>query len=115
MAGCNCKSKGNKGIDALNNTNAPKEKLGPMIITYALKIVGFLILIAALPIINLFIIWFMFKTLVLNKEVNMKPLLLAIGSKFKEKNEDEEVEDYDSLTEEDVEMVDVEIITNTSK
>ena len=71
-------------------------------------------MIAALPIINLFIIWFIFRTLVLNKDVNIKPLLSAIGKKFKEEEEEDE-DEYDELTEDDVVMVDVEDITNKSK
>jgi hypothetical protein len=114
MSGCNCKTGGNK--DALtNNASQSNENLGQKIVTYALKSFAFILLLVALPIINLFIIWFMFKTLVLNKDINMKPLLLAIGQKFKEKEEDDEDIDYDNLTEDDVVMVDVEEITSTSK
>ena len=72
-----------------------------------------------LPLINIAIIWFMFNTLVLNKDVNIKPLLLALGNQFKEKkyeDDDEiDIEEFNELTEDDVVMVDVEDITNKSK
>lgn len=108
--GCNCKS--DKSIDSyLTDSEKPKEKIGPRIGTYILKSLAFLLMIAALPIINIFIIWFIFRTLMLNKDVNIKPLLTVIGKKFQDKEEDEE-EEYDDLTEEDVVMIDVEDITN---
>jgi hypothetical protein len=113
MSGCGCKSNGNK--DGLTSSIPSNEKLGQKIVTYTLKSLMFLLLLLALPIINLFIIWFMFKTLVLNKDINMKPLLLAIGQKFKEKDDEEDDIDFDNLTEDDVVMVDVEDITSTSK
>lgn len=114
MADCGCKS--NKNIDSyLSDGKKSDKKLVPTIGMYALKSIGFILMLAALPIINLFIIWFIFRTLILNKDVDIKPLLLAIGKKFKQIDGDEDDSDYDSLTEEDVVMVDVEDITNKSK
>lgn len=110
--GCNCKGN-NKNIDSyLGNGTKSTEKLGPRIGTYILKSLAFVLMIAALPIINLFIIWFIFRTLILNKEVNIKPLLTAIGKKFQDKDEEEDETEFDELTEDDVVMVDVEDITN---
>lgn len=111
MSGCNCKGN-NKNIDSyLADGEKSNEKLGPKIGSYVLKFMVFLLMVAALPIINLFIIWFIFRTLMLNKEVNIKPLLNVIGKKFQDK-EIEEEEEYNDLTEEDVVMVGVEDITN---
>ena len=90
MSGCNCKGN-NKNIDSyLTDGEKSNEKLGPKIGSYVLKFVAFLLMVVALPIINLFIIWFMFRTLMLNKEVNIKPLLNVIGKKFQEKEIEEE-------------------------
>jgi|ERR1035437_5762432 hypothetical protein len=111
---CGCKGN-NKNIDSyLADGTKSQEKLGPKIVTYILKSIAFVLMIAALPIINLFIIWFIFRTLMLNKEVDIKPLLSVIGKKFQDKQEDDE-EEYDNLTEDDVVLVNVEEITSTSK
>jgi len=110
---CNCKA----DLNGQLGDDITKEKLGPKITIYTLKFLGFLMLVCTLPIINLVIIWFMFKTLVLSKNVNIKPLLVAIGNKFKESDDDDDDDDIelDELTEDDVEMLDVEDITNKSK
>ena len=114
MAGCNCKA----DLNGQLGDDITKEKLGPKITIYVLKFLGFLLLVLSLPIINLVIIWFMFKTLVLSKNVNVKPLLVAIGKKFQETDVDgdnDEDNEFNELTEDDVEMLDVEDITNKSK
>ncbi len=114
MSGCNCKGS-NKNIDSyLTDDTKSQEKLGPKIGTYILKSIVFILMIAALPIINLFIIWFIFRTLMLNKEVNIKPLLTVIGKKFQDKT-DEDDSDYETLTEDDVVLENVEEITTNSK
>jgi hypothetical protein len=109
--GCNCK--GNKKDGSVDSPR-PKVALGKSISMYILKTLGFLVMVALLPIINLVIIWFLFRTLILNRDVDMKPLLMAIGKKFQPKEDDDD-DDYDDLTEEDVVMVDVEDITKKSK
>lgn len=109
--GCNCKA------DKLDAEILKKDKVKaplPSVGTYILKVLAFVLMIVALPIINLFIIWFIFRTLVLNREVDIKPLLYAIGAKFKTEEEEDE-DDFENLTEDDVELVDVEDITNKSK
>ena len=111
--GCNCKA--DKNIDGLmSNGNSSTEKPSQKITNYVLKTIALLLIIVLLPIINLVIIWFVFRTLILNRDVDIKPLLLSIGNKFKPKDEEEE-DDYEDLTEDDVIMVDVEDITNKSK
>lgn len=107
--GCNCK-KGEAGyVDSEDKSNIGKKQ---PIIHYFLKILGFLFMLLLLPIINLFIIWFMFRTLVLNKDVDIKELLLAIGSSIKkpEDEEEEDDEELEKLTEDDVIMLNVEEI-----
>jgi hypothetical protein len=115
--GCNCKS---QNIDDILNVDRPKLNIGELIGKYSLKILLFSLMIIMLPLINLAIIWFMFNTLVLNRDVNIKPLLVALGNQFKEKKYEEDEEEIDEdefndLTEDDVIMVDVEDITNKSK
>jgi len=114
MAGCNCK----KDINGLTiNNEFEKKSLTEKILGYTLKIFAFSLMIVALPLINIAIIWFIFRTLILNKEVDIKPLLLSIGEKFKfnEEEDDDDDDEYLDLTEEDVELMDVEDITYRSK
>lgn len=111
--GCNCKN----DID-FDKSNEPKISLGKAIGKYTLKFFTFLLMIALLPLINLAIIWFMFNTLVLSKEVNIKPLLLSLGNQFKQKEEDEDYiddDEFNELTEDDVVIMGVDNITNKSK
>lgn len=103
MSGCNCKN-GEQAMKIADN-----RPVGTKIIHYTLKTVVFGLMLILLPIINLFLIYFMFQTLVLNREVDVKPLLIAIGKKFKPKEQDDESY-YDNLSEDDVEMVGVEVI-----
>jgi hypothetical protein len=113
MACKSCKSSG-----AMIPEIKKDEKLGGRIVKYAAKTIGFLVAVALLPLINLVIIWFMFETIVLNKDVDIR----AVVSKYitdrnerKEDEEDEEDEDDEFLTEDDVIMLNVEDITNKSK
>ena len=103
--GCNCKNGSQEPII----DNRPT---GVKITHYVLKTLMFLLMIVLLPVINLFLIYFMFKTLVLNREIDIKPLLLAIGKKFQRNDDEEDDDDYYGLNPEDVVMVDVEDITN---
>ena len=70
-----------------------------------------------LPFLNIYIIWLMFKMLVLNKSIDLKPLLASIGAKFTEKDNDQDEEEFlgdefDELTDDDVVLLDSEDITN---
>jgi ATP-dependent Zn protease len=83
-----------------------------------IKILAFAFMMLLLPIIMLAIIWFIFELIVLNKEIDMKKIVMFLSSKIKPFNEgyvefeeeDEDDED-DELTEENYEMIDVENIT----
>jgi hypothetical protein len=116
---CNCK----KGSSILKDSLESNEKIkinGQTILTYTLKTFGFLLMLLALPILNIYIIWLMFNILVLNKNVDFKPLLSSIGSKFMEKEDDENDEEFlgdefDNLTEEDVILLDSDEITSVEK
>lgn len=112
MAGCNCKN-GQSMDSMLENDNQNNQNLTQTIVKYTLKVLGFLLLVAALPLINLYIIWLMFSMLVLNKNIDVKPILLSLGKKFKQKDEDDEDdEEFSEMTEDDVILLDVENITN---
>lgn len=85
-------------------------------VKYSLKTFMFLMFLIALPFINLYIIYLSFNIIVLNESVDIKPLLLAIGNKFKPKDDDDDdlidEEEFESLTEEDVVLLDSEDITD---
>ena len=64
------------------------------------------------PFIYLYLIYLGFTMLVMNKSIDVKPLLMAIGKKFKENQTDYiDDEEYDTLTEDDVVLTNVENIT----
>lgn len=110
--GCNCKTNTINADSLMRNSETKKINIGENILKYTLKTLAFLIVLAFLPVINLIIIWFIFRTVVLNKDIDIKPLLLMIGSKFQNKDYDDD-DDYETLTENDVVMVDVEEIVKS--
>jgi hypothetical protein len=112
MSGCNCK-KDVKTQGEITNDES-NVKIGETIGNYVLKAVAFLLLVVLLPLINIAIIWFMFNTVVLSKEVNISPLLLSIGSKFQPLEKESDYEDIEGLDESDVVMLDAEDITYIS-
>ena len=104
--GCNCK--GEKRVLPVGESK--KINLPTSIFNYSIKTFGFLLFIIILPIINLVILWSVFRILVLNKDTDVKGLLTMMLSKLKPKDDD--YDDYDDLTEDDVELVeDIEDIT----
>ena len=107
--GCNCKK--DKGFEIEEKSDFSKlsnKEKGKLVVHYFFKTLGFLIGVALLPLINIAIIWFMFNTIVLTKEVNVIKLF---NSLIKNKLDDDDDDDYDELTEDDVDMVDVDVIT----
>ncbi len=114
--GCNCKA--GKESNTYINTKGDEVKLSKFhytnLIFYSLKIIGFILGLVILPIINIFIIGFMFNMLVLNKEADLKPVFGTLANflkKAKKKDEDDEDDDFDELTEDDVILLDVDDIT----
>lgn len=100
--GCNCKTQNDQ------QNVGPDMKLNKKIINYTLRSVVFLFSLILLPIILVASIWFMFRTLVLNKEVDIIGMLSLINDKFKSnKNDDDDDEYYD---EDDYELVDVDYL-----
>jgi hypothetical protein len=108
MSGCNCKKDIN-GVEFKTEDQTFLKKTGG----YGIRFFGFLISLFLLPVIIIASIIFMFKTIVLNENVDIKSILMSIIKKGKTDDDDDELEDdeYDYLTEEDVSMVDVEDIT----
>lgn len=112
--GCNCKSSG-RG----SNSSAPTKLDFKTIVYYSIKVFGFLIGLILIPFLVLIIVWFMFDTIVLNKDVNLELLmrkLINLNNKLTdneiEYDEDEEEEDdEEEYTEENYVTVNVEEIT----
>jgi hypothetical protein len=104
--GCGCKNS-NKIDNTLQKVSDGEKKIN--IGKYVLKTFVFLIALIASPIIMLFIIWIMFNMLVLNKNIDFKPLLMAIGNKFKREEKYDE-DDEEILDEKDLIPLDVEVI-----
>lgn len=104
--GCNCKG---QTIDSVENKdNNLDNKNGENIVKYFFKFLVFLLFVTFSPIILIGILWLIFKMIVLNDSVDVKPILIKLGKKFKNIDEDD---DFDELTNDDVVMLNVEDIT----
>lgn len=118
--GCNCKNKnGVEDIDSNGSVNgipnATNETNFSKIVKYTVKSLVFLLVLALFPIISVFIIWFIFKTIVLNKQIDMKPMISFVGRKLKDNvNEEEDYEDLTDANPDDYEVLEVEEL-NRSK
>lgn len=112
--GCNCKTdKGFEPSEESKFSNLTNKEKGGLILHYFFKVIGFLIGIVLLPLINIGIIWVMFNTIVLTKEINVMKLMKSlVKNKRSDDDDDDDDDDYDELTEDDVVMVDVEDITD---
>jgi len=107
--GCNCKSE-----DGYKPSGS-KISLGKSIIKYSLKTIVFLMSLVLIPVILVASIWFMFNTLVLTKEVEIKPLLMMIAKKFKSNPyDDSDYDDEEDDEEDEYELIGVENITGRS-
>jgi len=130
--GCGCKTGEKPNVNLSSKTNNSndidknvKNKKLSIFLTYTAKIIGFFVGVLLLPLINIAIIWFMFRTLVLNKEVDLKLLFSRMMRSKKIKDlakddedfydEDDDDDDFENLTENDVIMVDVDDITAKNK
>jgi hypothetical protein len=114
MSDCNCKKSNiDNSINTDENLNENNKSLFNIITKYFFKTIGFIIFLLLLPLINVYIIWMIFKMFILNKNVDIKPILIHIGNMFKERNISEDYideDEYKKLTEDDVIMYDFEKI-----
>jgi len=120
--GCNCKNSMEmpQGYVSVENEN---ENLIGKSIKYFAKFIGFLIGVALTPIIMLVIIWFMFDTIVLNKDIDLRKVvnkfvkannfIFKEGDEYDDDDDDDDV--FEELTEDDVVLVNVEDITQKTK
>lgn len=100
--GCNCKT---SGTSTSSTGKAKPKSVVDNGLKYSAKIIGFLIGVLLLPLIMLGIIWFMFDTIVLNKEVDLTIILkkiVKINKAILEDDEEEDDEDYEDLDEDEI-------------
>ena len=106
---CNCKKDSNQ-YSVASDVNLTKR-----ILNYSFRMIMFSLSLLTLPIIVIFSTWFLFRTLVLNKEVNITEMLKGMIKTFKIKNNDDDDDDiYDDIydDEDEYELMDVENITH---
>lgn len=124
--GCGCNTKNAKKTDALAPIEFSKTDFLDIIVKIFTKILGFSLAVLTLPIINAFILFFMFEMLVLNKQVDLKKLITGVSTKLSfmnesfdpfdnEDDEDEDVyEDDEEFEEDEFDAINVEDITEIS-
>lgn len=122
--GCNCKAgkEPNTYVDVKGNEVKINRFHYTKIGFHIFKFIAFLLGLVVLPIVNIFIIIFMFNILVLNQQADLKPMFNSVANflkktKKKDKDgynddEDEDEDDFEGLTEDDVILMDVDEITD---
>ena len=115
---CGCKTK-KENISFYKDENIlPKKKLIDEIKSYTSRTLLFLVVLLTIPIITFIIIYYMFTTIVLTKELKVKPFIVSLAKNMKKISDNSEEEEYgddddddDFLDEEDLIMLNVEDIT----
>ena len=113
---CNCKS----GVGNTLNEEIKEKGEKHVIGGYIGRSIIFLLSLLLLPVILIFTVYFMFKTIVLNYDLNVKEMLGGLIKVMKRANSDYDYEDeedddddeyFESLTPDDVVLYDVEDLT----
>jgi hypothetical protein len=102
--GCNCKNNDNQ-YSVGSDINLSKR-----ILNYSLRTIMFSLSLLTLPIILIFSVWLLFRTLVLNKDVNIYEMLKFMAKTFKNKNNEDDYDDDIYDDEDEYELMDVENI-----
>lgn len=119
---CGCKN--DKSVDITFEKDVDtsvKKNIGKEILKYTSNFLVFSLVLLLLPIFMGIIVFYSFKTIVLAKELDIKPLLLSLAKMIKPVDEDEEDDDDDLEDDEDYFdeskfiMLDVEDITTKTK
>ena len=99
--GCNCKRDNITDLAFDTKGNNSSKYWYVYVTEYAVKILAFLItLVIGLPVLNVYVIYLLFKFLILNRNLNTNELvssLISLTKKFTPKDDenDDEDEDYD--------------------
>lgn len=111
---CGCKTKNTEAPTIGVSTDLSKTSLITNFIHYSIKILGFLIALALLPILILVIVYYMFNLIVISKDIDIKPLFTSLSKFIKKASEDDDEEDddddveWETAREEDYIMIDVD-------
>lgn len=105
MSDCGCKS----GKVEISNIDSKKELNVKTINSYIFKFFLFLISVCLLPLALVPMIVVLFKTIVLNNNINLLPLLIKIGQIFQLKEKDID-EDNEEINPEELELIGVDEI-----
>ena len=110
--GCNCKN----GVSIDNFSNENKESNLPIakrISFYFVRLVIFFIYLLISPVLMVYLTWLAFKGIVLSESLDVTALIKMLPNMLS-KVEDDYIyeEDYNSLTEDDVYLINAEDITN---
>ena len=105
---CNCKN--DKSMDTMLNDTDVSQKKGFSIGKTIVKLLAFSIFLIFSPIILLLLIWFGFKVLVVNQNIDIKPLISFLTKKIQSETIDNDY--YEEFDENDFVMVGVDDITN---
>jgi hypothetical protein len=97
-------------MDAMLNDTGVSDKKGFSFGKIIIKLLAFSIFLILSPIIFLLLIWFGFKVLVVNKTIDIKPLISFLTKKIQSETIDND--DYEEFDENDFVMVGVDDITN---
>ena len=110
--GCSCKTGGK------NVNNDVEQKINKSVILgYVKRFILFSLVLLFLPIMVIVITHILFKTIVLNQSLNIKEMLGGLTKVLKRANsnydddDDDDFYDLDDLTEDDVELEEVEDLT----
>lgn len=106
--GCGCKS----GVDS---SEEKKDIKSLPTKNYFVKWLVFTVLVLVSPIFLGIIIWVLFRTLILDKELDILPLILKLINKDNPKEDIDDDEDIDGVDEEDLIAINVEDISNKYK
>jgi hypothetical protein len=84
------------------------------------KTFAFLVIILSLPIINVLLLYWLFKMVVLNEQINIKDLFIYLNNLNKKKDDDDDDEwmddeEFTLMGKDDLIPIDVEDITNKYK
>jgi hypothetical protein len=97
--GCNCKRDNITDLVFDTKGNNSSKYWYIYVFEYTVKILAFLVtLIVGLPILNGYVIYLLFKFLILNRNLNTNDLvssLVSLTKKFSPKDEDDDDDDYD--------------------
>jgi hypothetical protein len=113
---CNCKS----GVGNTLNEEIKEKGQKQVIGSYISRSLLFILSLLLLPVILIFSVYFMFRTIVLNYDLNIKEMFGGMLKVMKRANSDYDYEDeedddddeyFESLTEDDVVLYDVEDLT----